>query len=156
MIRRLLYLLVLYFAIGLQLSLAAPIPGLGWDIDIVLIILVMIAARTGRGEAVIWAALTGLALDAFNPAAMGGQLVAKATAIFLLGVLIDAMNLEQPLLLGATIMLLTFLEHIIFRLFTPFLKQFGKPKMLLVGYLRTPMSISRPSHSGKVLVNGGI
>lgn len=125
MTRRLLFLIALYFAIGLQISLAAPVLGLGWDIDIILLVLVIIASKTGRGEAVIWAALVGFALDAFDPSSMGGQIVAKSSAIFIFGIIVDAMNLEQPLLLAATVLLLTLIDRIIFRLFSPFITQFG-------------------------------
>jgi len=53
MTRRLLYILLLYLAVGMQISLATPLPGLGWDIDIVLLFLVIIATKVGHRKAVI-------------------------------------------------------------------------------------------------------
>jgi len=125
MTRRLLYILLLYLAVGMQISLATPLPGLGWDIDIVLLFLVIIATKVGHGEAVIWAMFAGLALDVFDPSAMGGCIVAKSTAIFLFGVLSNALNLEQPTLLAVTIFVLTLIDRIIYRLFSPYSTQFG-------------------------------
>jgi len=125
MTKRLAFLLIIYFAVGFQVSLAAPIPGVSWDIDLVLLLLVILASRTGRGEAILWAALAGLALDAFDIPAMGGHIVAKSTSIFLLTIILDSMNLEQPTLLAATIFILALLDRVVFRLFSPFVANFG-------------------------------
>ncbi len=125
MIKRLLFLIIIYLAVGLQISIAAPIPGLAWDLDIVLLVLIVIATGVGRGEAIIWAAIAGLALDSFDAAAMGGHIVAKSTALFVLGIILDSMNLEQPTLLAATILLLSLIDHLIFRLFSPYATQFA-------------------------------
>lgn len=123
--RRFLFILILYFAIGIQISIAAPIPALGWDIDFVLIFLVIIASLSGRGEAVLWAIFAGFLLDIFDPSAMGGNIASKASAIYLFIILNDSMNLEQPALLGITIFILTFIDRLIFRLFSPFVGKFG-------------------------------
>jgi len=125
MIKRLIILAALYFVIGFQISLSAPIPGLAWDIDLVLIFLVILSAKVGRGEAILWAALAGLALDSFDIPAMGGQIVAKSSAIFLLGLIIDSMNMEQPALLAGTVFIMAILDRLIFRFFSPFAVNFG-------------------------------
>ena len=123
--KRLLFLIALYLAVVIQISLGIPVASLGWDIDIVLLILVIILCSTGAGEAILWAALAGLALDAFDPAAMGGHLVAKSTAIFALTFIRGSMNLDQPPLLAAAIFILTILDRLIYRLFSPYLSRFG-------------------------------
>lgn len=120
MTKRLVYPLILYIIIGMQISLASPIPGLSWDIDLVLLALVILSSRTGRGEAILWAALAGLALDCFDIPAMGGHIVAKSTAILILGLVHDSMNLEQPALLAATVFVLAIADRLIFRLFSPY------------------------------------
>lgn len=124
MIRRLIYLIILYLIIGFQISIAAPIPGFAWDIDLVLLFLVILTSRVGRGEAILWAALAGLALDSFDLPAMGGHIVAKSSAIFIMGLTLDSMNLEQPTLLAGIVFLLAIIERIIFRLFSPFATNF--------------------------------
>lgn len=100
-------------------------PGFAWDIDLVLLFLVILSSRVGRGEAILWAAIAGLALDSFDLPSMGGQIVAKSSAILILGMILDSMNLEQPTLLAATVFLLALVDRLIFRLFSPFVANFG-------------------------------
>jgi len=125
MIKRLIFIVFIYLVIGFQVSIASPIPTLGWDVDVVLILLVIIYSHTIRGEGIIWAIVAGLLLDAFVPEAMGGHIVAKATSIFIFSKFTDSLNLEQPLLLAMAIFLLAFVDRIIYRLFTPFTREFG-------------------------------
>jgi len=122
--KRLLFLIILYFAVILQVSIGIPVASLGWDIDIVLIVLILISAKTGRGESILWALIVGLALDSFDPAALGGHMVAKSTAIYVLSYLTIIMNLEQPIYLALAVFILTLIEHLIFRLFTPLINNY--------------------------------
>jgi rod shape-determining protein MreD len=125
MIKRILLFLALYAAIGLQISIGTPIPGLGWDADLVLLCLLLITSKTSPTEGIIWAAVIGLTLDAFDPSSMGGNIAAKTTAIFVFFKLNEAMNLDQPILLGAALLILSFLDRIIFRIFSPLAVNYG-------------------------------
>jgi rod shape-determining protein MreD len=118
-------LIALYLAIGLQISISAPIRSLPWDIDIVLLAIILIASFTSRGEGVFWALIAGVLLDAFDPSSMGGHIVAKSSAVFLFIILNSAMNLHQPSLLALALFLLSILDRLIFRLFTPFIGSYG-------------------------------
>ena len=118
-------LIGLYLAVGLQISIAAPIRSLPWDVDLVLLALVFIAGFSSRGEAVFWAMVAGLLLDVFDPASMGGHIIAKSSAVFLFCILNGSLNLYRPSLLAITFLLLSLVDRLVFRLFTPFIGNYG-------------------------------
>ncbi|MCK5832837.1 hypothetical protein KAH81_04105 [bacterium] len=115
----------LYFAIGIQVSISTPFAQFPWDFDLAFIILVFATSLFSRSESLLWAMLGGFMLDIFDPVSLGGHILAKTTVVLIFGLIDDSLNLSRPLLLGIVLFILSFLDRIIFRLFTPFAIHYG-------------------------------
>lgn len=123
--KNLVMIIGLYLAVALQLSVAAPFGASQWGFDIILLLLIYYSSFSSRAGGILWALAGGILLDVFDPASMGGHLVAKTTAILLFGIADGSLNLSQPAILGAILLLLSILDRMIFRLFSPFISNYG-------------------------------